>query len=82
MVPGSSYNVWVGLFAPCGTPTPIIDELNHATVAALQSPEVIQKFAALGADIAPMTAAAFDTYVAKEIVTIKELVKTAKILTN
>ncbi|CAN5920731.1 tripartite tricarboxylate transporter substrate binding protein [soil metagenome] len=81
-VPGSSYNVWVGLFAPGGTPNVIVDKLNRTTVAILQSPEIVEKFAALGADAAAMTPAAFDTYVAKEITTIKELVKTAKIPTN
>lgn len=81
-VPSSSYNVWLGFFAPGGTPNAIIDKLNRTTVAILQSPEIIERFAALGADAAPMTPAAFDAYVAKEITTIKELVKTAKIPTN
>ena len=31
---------WVGLFAPAGTPRPVIDKLNGGIRAALQVPEV------------------------------------------
>ena len=51
-------------------------------MAILTNPEITEKLAKLGADIAPMTPARFDAYVAKEMGVIKELVKTAKIPTN
>src|SRR6476661_318167 len=38
--PGLSLGFWVGLWAPTGTPAPIVDELNRATNAALGSPEM------------------------------------------
>lgn len=81
-VPGSSYNVWLGLFVPGTTPPDIVDRLNRETVAALKNPETTEKLAALGADVTPMSPAAFDAYVAKEMGVIRELVKTAKIPTN
>lgn len=81
-VPNSSYNVWLGLFAPGTTPPAIVDKLNRETLAILTNPEITEKLAKLGADIAPMTPARFDAYVAKEMGVIKELVKTAKIPTN
>jgi tripartite-type tricarboxylate transporter receptor subunit TctC len=39
---------WNSLAAPAGTPRPVIDRLNQAVHKALASPEVKQRFAALG----------------------------------
>jgi tripartite-type tricarboxylate transporter receptor subunit TctC len=49
--PGLSLGFWVGLWAPAGTPAPIVDELNRATNAALRSPEMLASMQRLG--IAP-----------------------------
>jgi tripartite-type tricarboxylate transporter receptor subunit TctC len=46
--PGYEVLIWHGLFAPVGTPQPIIDRLRAATTAVLADPEVIQKLAASG----------------------------------
>ncbi len=81
-VPGSAYNVWIGLFAPAGTPAPVLARLNEEVVKTLRAAETVQKLGSLGADVAPMTAAAFDAHVATELADIKELVRTAKIPTN
>lgn len=80
--PGSAYNAWVGLFVPTGTPSDVINILNRATVKALETTEIAEKFAAIGAEPAPMSATDFDRYVAKELKTIKELVRVAKIPIN
>jgi tripartite-type tricarboxylate transporter receptor subunit TctC len=50
-LPGFQLSVWLGFFAPKGTPKPIIDKLNAATVAALALPEVRTRFADLGFDL-------------------------------
>jgi tripartite-type tricarboxylate transporter receptor subunit TctC len=42
-VPGVLGIVWVGLFAPAGTPAPIVDKLNASMVGALKMPDVIAK---------------------------------------
>ena len=47
----------LGLFVRTGTPQPIIDTLNAATVAALGDPAIKQKFAELGATVRPSTPA-------------------------
>ena len=44
---------WFGLVAPAATPPEIQRRLNAATVAALQSPEVVQQLSAQGALPAP-----------------------------
>ena len=39
---------WHGVYAPTGTPQVLIDRLSSAIVAALQTPELREKFTALG----------------------------------
>jgi tripartite-type tricarboxylate transporter receptor subunit TctC len=77
--PGSAYNFWVGMLAPAGTPTAIVDQLNKEVTAALASPEVKDRLAALGADAAPMPAADFDKMIAQELKDNAQLVKQAGI---
>ena len=35
--------IWLGLFAPAGTPRPIVERLNAEVNKALQSPDVVEK---------------------------------------
>ena len=51
--PGLSLGFWVGLWAPAGTPAPIIDKLNAATNAALGSPEMKASMQRLGVERQP-----------------------------
>jgi tripartite-type tricarboxylate transporter receptor subunit TctC len=48
-VPGVVTATWVGLFAPAGTPRPIIDRLNKIVVDTLKRPDVIEKLKQQGA---------------------------------
>jgi tripartite-type tricarboxylate transporter receptor subunit TctC len=77
--PGSAYNFWVGMLAPAGTPPAIVERLNKEVTAALASPEVKDRLAALGADAAPMPAADFDKMIAQELKDNAALVKQAGI---
>jgi tripartite-type tricarboxylate transporter receptor subunit TctC len=52
-LPGFYFAVWFAFFAPKGTPKPIIDKLNVATVEALGAPGVRARFADLGLDLFP-----------------------------
>jgi tripartite-type tricarboxylate transporter receptor subunit TctC len=45
--------VWHGIYAPKGTPRPIIDKMNVAVRAALKDPEVVRRMGELGAEIVP-----------------------------
>jgi tripartite-type tricarboxylate transporter receptor subunit TctC len=76
---GSAYNFWVGMLAPAGTPPAVIERLNKEVAAALASPEVKERLAALGADTAPSSAADFDKTIARELKENAELVKQAGI---
>jgi tripartite-type tricarboxylate transporter receptor subunit TctC len=45
--------VWHGIYAPKGTPKPVIDRMNAAVRAALKDPDVVKRMADLGAEIVP-----------------------------
>jgi tripartite-type tricarboxylate transporter receptor subunit TctC len=44
--------VWHGIYAPKGTPRPVIEKVNAAVRAALKDPAVVQRMTELGAEIA------------------------------
>jgi tripartite-type tricarboxylate transporter receptor subunit TctC len=45
--------VWHGIYAPKGTPKPIVDRMNAAVRTALKDPDVIKRMDDLGAEIVP-----------------------------
>jgi tripartite-type tricarboxylate transporter receptor subunit TctC len=65
-VPGYEASAWYGIGAPKGTPSEIVDKLNHEVNAILAEPEVKTKLAALGATLLPGTPADFGKLVADE----------------
>lgn len=46
---GFNVSIWHGVYAPKGTPKPVVDKLNAALKAALQDPEFVKREEALGA---------------------------------
>ncbi|HSV53148.1 MAG TPA: tripartite tricarboxylate transporter substrate-binding protein [Burkholderiaceae bacterium] len=51
---GFEVKVWHGMYAPRGTPAPVIEKLVAALRVALQDPVVKQRLADLSSDIAPI----------------------------
>jgi tripartite-type tricarboxylate transporter receptor subunit TctC len=76
-VPGSEFNFWIGMFAPAKTPKEIVTRLNAEVVKALNTPEVKERFTALGADAWTLKPAEFEAYVRDEIKSNAGLVKAA-----
>jgi tripartite-type tricarboxylate transporter receptor subunit TctC len=66
-VPGYAATLWWGLFAPGGTPKPIIDRLNAETVKILQTAEMRDRLAAEGAQPAGTSPEVFTRIVREEI---------------
>ena len=67
---GFEVKVWHGMYAPKGTPQPVIDKLNAALRFAMQDPEVKKRLADLSSDVAPMdkiTPAGLRTHLEAEI---------------
>jgi tripartite-type tricarboxylate transporter receptor subunit TctC len=50
---GFQLSVWLGFFAPKGTPKAIVEKLNAASVESLSLPEVRSHFADLGLELFP-----------------------------
>ena len=51
---GFEVKVWHGMYAPKGTPKPVLDKITAALQTALQDPMVKQRLADLSSDVAPM----------------------------
>lgn len=66
VVPGYTAEAWYGLFMAKGTPQEIVDKVNAAANAALNTPEVQQRFAAAGAVVQTSTPEEFESFVAAE----------------
>ena len=49
-VPGFAVTQWYGVFAPAGTPRPIVDRLHTEIIKALQLPDLISRLTADGAE--------------------------------
>lgn len=63
-MPGFELTVWHGLYAPKGTPKPVIDRLVASLGAALKDPILAQRFNEMDAMIVPQSSAT-PTYLAK-----------------
>jgi len=81
-VPDSDYEFWIGVFVPVKTPKPVQDKLYAEIKKALDTPEIKERMAKLGADPMPMTAAEFDKLVRSEVDMNKALVKAAGVKAN
>jgi len=76
-VPGSEFNFWIGMMAPAKTPRDIVNRLNAEVIKALNTPEVKERFATLGADAWTLSPEQFDSYIKDEIKSNAVLVKAA-----
>lgn len=70
---------WTGLFAPAGTPAPIVERLNAEVNAILSRPDIKEQFAKIGIEPKPKSVADFKPFVAAEVAKWVELVKLAGI---
>jgi tripartite-type tricarboxylate transporter receptor subunit TctC len=73
--PGVEMEQWFGLFAPAGTPEPVVRKLNEAFVEALQSDEVRNTLLPQGAVIIPGTPQDLAAMIARDIVRLGQVVK-------
>ncbi len=67
---GFEVKVWHGMYAPKGTPAPVLEKINAALRTAMADPMVKQRLADLSSDIVPtdkMTPAGLKTYLESEI---------------
>ena len=74
-LPGFEVVGWYGFMAPANTPADIINRLNAQTVRAIQSPEVLKRFASEGIDAVGSTPDAFAKVIRDDIVKWAEVVR-------
>jgi len=61
-LPGFDVSNWIGIFAPAGTPKPIISKLNAEIIKIMQQPAVQKRLETEGAKFKPMTPEAFGAF--------------------
>ena len=71
--------LWFGMWAPGGTPIPIVQKLNAAINAIVLEPVVKEQFAKLGIDPAPMKTDEFGKFVREQMLFYKKIVIAANI---
>jgi len=78
-VPGFEMTSWLGVFAPAGTPAPLIARLNETIVKILSDPPVKEKLAALGLVVAPVSPAELAQMIKRDTEVRAALIKAANI---
>jgi len=78
-IPGFSYSLWGGLFAPADTPAAVVQSLNKEVNAILASPDIRARFEADNLNVPRNTPAEFADYVRQEAVKFEKLVKDANL---
>ncbi|MFD2300792.1 tripartite tricarboxylate transporter substrate binding protein [Paracidovorax citrulli] len=74
-VPGYEVSPWFAVFAPAGTPAPIVQKLNAALLDAMKQPETRARFDAIGAEPIGSTPAQLATHLDKEMARWGALIK-------
>lgn len=74
-------NAWFGLMAPAGTPVEVVERLEQATQAALESPKVQERFSSMGGlkNAGATTSAEFSELINAEIERWKNTIESANI---
>jgi tripartite-type tricarboxylate transporter receptor subunit TctC len=72
---GFAIDTWWGLVAPAGTPRDVVQKLNQAFVAALNTPEAKTRFAGLMAEPVPSTPEEFAGFMRGELTKYEKVVK-------
>jgi tripartite-type tricarboxylate transporter receptor subunit TctC len=78
-LPDYDVTLWFGMWAPSGTPLPVVQKLNATVNAIVLEPAVKEQFAKLGIDPAPMKPDEFARFVRSEMDVYKRIVQAANI---
>jgi tripartite-type tricarboxylate transporter receptor subunit TctC len=72
---GLAVTSWYGLFAPAGTPQPVVDKLHQAVKTVLARPEMAERLKTLGAERVESTPQSFKAMLPAELAYWKQVVK-------
>ncbi len=72
---GFDVTTWFGVFAPAGTPPPVVARLNEELRKALLTTEMRERLAKMGAEPAPTSPAEFAAFIRTELAKYEKVVK-------
>ncbi len=72
---GFSVSGWQGLFAPAGTPRPIVDKIANEVKRVFELPDVVAALTKVGGQSAPMSPDVFAAFIASERPKWRDVVK-------
>jgi tripartite-type tricarboxylate transporter receptor subunit TctC len=78
-VGGYEVSTFTGLFAPAGTPRPVLDKLGATLARVLAQPAVRERFAGLGVEMIDSDAKTFEAYVKKDFENWRSVARDANI---
>jgi len=78
-VHGFNFPIWYGVWAPAGTPAPVVDKLAKDIARVLATPDLREWFASHGAEPMRMTQAEFARFVRSESESAAQIIKAAGI---
>jgi tripartite-type tricarboxylate transporter receptor subunit TctC len=78
-VGGYESSLWYGLLSPAGLSRPVVAKLHEAVTRALASPDLIERFASLGAEPTGSSPPAFASYIQAEVLKWAKVIRSAGI---
>jgi len=78
-LPGYEGILWIGVVAPAGMPTPVIETLASAFQRAMRSPDLAERLKRDGVEPVGSTPEAFSALIGREIVQWRDLGRSARI---
>lgn len=76
---GFDLSYWMAVYAPAGTPAPIVQALNQQFTRFTQAKDVVDRFAGLGFSIEGSSATALEQFTRSETIKWRDLIATAGI---
>ncbi len=74
-LPGFVVDAWFGIFAPAGTPAPIVERINAAMREATTQPEVRRRAEEGGVFLRPLTVAEMDRVARREVEVLGKVIR-------
>ena len=76
-VPEAEFNFWIGLLAPAKTPREIVNRVNAELRRLIDSPEIRERLARLGAEPFPLAPQEFDAFMRAEFIALQAVIKSS-----
>lgn len=82
LYPGLELFTWIGIWAPAGTPAPVIERMRKALETASKDPLIVSALQETGNEVLSLTPAQMQANIARESQSMERLIKAKKIVIN